>query len=49
MNRNLELAKEKLVNEGHKFVLTNGDEYITSSDIGVKPLLEQVRKNRKFN
>lgn len=48
MNRNLELAKEKLVNEGHKFVLTNGDEYITSSDIGVKPLLEQVRKNRKF-
>ena len=48
MNRNLELSKEKLVNEGHKFVLTNGDEYITSSDIGVKPLLEQVRKNRKF-
>lgn len=49
MKNKLELAKERMISQGYKFVLTDGNEFITSFDKGVKPLLEQVNKRRKFN
>lgn len=49
MSKNLECAKRKLSDEGHTLVLYNGTEYVTSTDRGIKPLVELYEKQRSYN
>ena len=48
MNKNLEYAKRKLLEEEKTLVMYNGIEYITSNDRGIKPLVMLYEEHNNY-